>query len=100
MKGTKVGHRKLRVEVIGDAMKKSWCGSRGYNIVDVEEQVGDRVSIIVDKERRVRGGGCEAEATNVRGEAMIPGAGCLFAAVERLLEEAYVVRRGGVHKAD
>jgi len=55
MKVAKVRHSELGVETLGDVLQESRRGGSQDDVVDVEKQVCDTVSILVYKERRARG---------------------------------------------
>jgi hypothetical protein len=91
-----VRHGELRVESISEALKECWCRGSQHDVVDVQQQVGDTVSIFVDKERRVRCRGEKVKVAEVGGEALVPSARCLLQAIEGLAKKAHVIRSRGI----
>jgi hypothetical protein len=81
----KFPHGELRVEARGDVLQKGRRGSSEDDVVDVEKQVGDTITVFVNKEGCVGRQSHEAELTNVRGESLVPSAWCLLQTVQRPL---------------
>lgn len=53
-------------------------GGRQDDVVDVEQQVGNAISIFINKERRIIGGGCEGELMKIRSKPLVPHVGSLI----------------------
>jgi len=71
VKLAKIRHGELGVKARGDVLQE---GRRGRS----EEQVGDTVTVFVDREGRVGHGCDEAKLTTVRGEARYQARGACF----------------------
>jgi hypothetical protein len=99
VKVTKIRHGELRVEACPDELQQLTGRRRDNDVIDVEEQVCDVISVFVDKHRCVRLGRSEAHVVDVRGEALVPGLGRLLEPIQGLLQETNIVRFGRVNKA-
>jgi hypothetical protein len=72
---------------------------RQDDVIDVEWQVGEVVSIFINKERRITGGGREVELAKIHSKPLVPRAGRLFQAVEGLLQQTDMIRCRWVDEA-
>jgi hypothetical protein len=75
VKITKIRHSELGVELIDDALKKSWRGGSKDNVVDVQ-QVGEMITLSEHKEGDIRGRRNKPKLSKVRGESLVPSAWC------------------------
>jgi hypothetical protein len=98
MEVAEVRHGELRAEFGHDVLKKSQGRCGEDDVVDVEQQVGDLGTLLVNKEGGVRSGGDEAELTKKLGEPLVPRTGSLLEPVQGLLKQADVVRSSRVDK--
>jgi hypothetical protein len=95
----KVSHRELRAEARSDVTQEVQRGGRQVDVVDVEQQVGDVVSIFINKETRITSRGREGELTKIRDKLLVPHVGSLLHAVEGLLQQTYMIRCKWVDEA-
>jgi len=79
-----IHHGELQVEAHGNVLQLG-RGCSEDDVVNVEEQVGDTVTVFVNKEGCVGRRCCKAKLTEVRGESLVPGTWCLLQTVERPL---------------
>lgn len=75
----------LRVETLGDTLKKSRGRCREDDVIDVEQQVGDTRALFVDKERGVGCRGDEPKLSKVGGETLVPCSEGLLQTIQRSL---------------
>ena len=99
VKVAKTRHGKLGVKVCRDELWQLTGRHHENDVVNVEEQVCDAISVFVDKQRCVGLGRGEAHAVDVRGEAWVPGPGCQLEPVQGLSQEINIVRFGSVDEA-
>jgi hypothetical protein len=76
MEVPKVCHGELRVKKSDEALKKIRRRGGEDDVVDVEEQVGETLTLFVEGD--VGGGGGEPELAYVRGEPLVPCPGSLL----------------------
>jgi hypothetical protein len=91
-----VSHGELRTEFGHDVLEKNRRRSGEDDVVDVEQQVGDLIPLLVNKEGGVGSGGDKTEVSKERGESLVPRSGSLLEPVQGLLEQVDVVGSGRV----
>ena len=94
-----VGHGELAVKQLRDVLKKAGCRRSEDDVVDVQQEVGEVISMAKYEEGHIRLGRDEAETMSVVGEALIPRSRSLLEAVERLVEAANMLGMSRVGEA-
>jgi hypothetical protein len=65
-----------------DALKKAWRRYHQNNVIDIQQEIGNIVAMLVDEERRVEAGGHEADGLNLTREPLVPDPRCMFEPIE------------------
>lgn len=86
MECRKVSHHELWAEARNNGMHEVRWGAHQGDVVDVVQQVGDAVSIFINKEIRVTTGGREGELVKIHSKPLVPCTGSLLHAIEGLLQ--------------
>jgi hypothetical protein len=79
-------------------LKKSRGGCSDYDIIDVEEQVGEVSPGVKYKERRVADRGDKTHFGDVCCKPLVPRTTCLFQTIEGLVQTTYMIRTSRVNK--
>lgn len=79
-------------------LKECKCRSGDHNIINVQEDVRELISMAVDEQRDVRFRRNKTEAMSVESEPLVPCTGRLFEPIERLVKAAHRVGATGINK--
>jgi hypothetical protein len=95
---TQILHSKLLLKSGNDAAKKWLTGGCEDNVINIEEQVCNVSSMVIDKQRCIRLGLHKPQCQQKSSKSMVPRPGCLFEAVKRPVELTDHVRTGRINE--
>jgi hypothetical protein len=55
-------------------LKESGGGGREYDVIDIQEQVGSHVTLVIDEQRGIRASNAEAHSLQKAGDPLVLGA--------------------------
>jgi hypothetical protein len=95
---TQILHSKLLLKSGNDAAEKWLTGGCEDNVINIEQQVRNVSSMVIDKRRCIRLGLHKPQCQQESNKPIVPRPGYLLEAVERPVESADHVRTGGINE--
>jgi hypothetical protein len=94
-----VTHGELGVEGGDDGVKEGGGVGGEDDVINVQQQKGNGRTMAENEKRGITLGGRKTKSSDEGGEAMKPGARCLFKTIKRLVQAANMRGMSGVNKA-
>jgi hypothetical protein len=87
------------MKLVCDVLKQAGAGGGENNVINVHQQVGHRVTTSKHEEGHVALESNKAKTVSMMGKPLVPSAGCLLEAVERLVKQADILGTSRVDEA-
>jgi hypothetical protein len=96
---SKVGHRELAMELVGEMTKKVAAGGGEDDVVHVEQEISHLITPAKNKQRDIAFGSNEPDVMHIVGEALVPRPRGLLEAIEGLVKPTNMLRMSVIDEA-